>query len=172
MERQPLANATRVLLPPGASPACVIVCEQTGRWAVALRRELADRSVPLVETRSLADCGDALRRSPASLVVLELTERSAARLVDWMFRLERDFPVARAAVVARPSMAAWEGLLREAGAVHFATSVRRLRPLAGVALRHLDQAPRPQWTVTEWIWARLPWPRQTPQQPVNPPEHP
>lgn len=173
MERQPLTSATRVLLPRGASPASVIVCEQTGRWAVGLRREFADRSVPLVETRSLADCGDALRQSPASLVVIELTEPSANRLVDWMFRLERDFPLARAVVVARPRLAAWERLLREAGAVHVATSVRRLAPLACVALRHIGRAPLPELTVTERIWARLPWPRQshTQAQADNPPEH-
>ena len=55
-----------------SSPARLIVCERTGRWAVALRRELADAGVRVWETRTLADCWNELAESPASFVVLEL----------------------------------------------------------------------------------------------------
>jgi transcriptional regulator with GAF, ATPase, and Fis domain len=55
-----------------AVPARLIVCERTGRWAVALRRELAEAGVRVWETRTLADCWTELAESPASFLVLEL----------------------------------------------------------------------------------------------------
>ena len=55
-----------------SSPARLLVCERTGCWAVALRRELAEAGVRVWETRTLADCFEELAESPASFVVLEL----------------------------------------------------------------------------------------------------
>jgi hypothetical protein len=147
-----------VLLPPGAGAARLIVCERSGRWAVALRRELAD--VRVYETRSLVDCFGVLAEAPASFLIVELTGGSAAALLERMARLGRDFPLARMAVVADRSLAGYEWLMREAGAVHFVCSVRQSGPLARLALRHLAQAPAPPRSLTEQIWAGLPWGRQ------------
>jgi hypothetical protein len=47
--------------------------------------------------------------------------------------------------------------MREAGAVHFVDSVRHVGLLARLACRHLAQVPPPQQTLTELIWAGLPW---------------
>ena len=80
-------------------PARLIVCERTGRWAVALRRELADAGVRVWETRTLADCWSELAESPASFVVLEL-RGDVAGLLALLARQPREFPLARVAVVA------------------------------------------------------------------------
>ena len=56
----------------GGVPAHLIVCEPSGRWAVALRRELGP-SARVFETRSVAECWERLARSPGSFVVVEAT---------------------------------------------------------------------------------------------------
>jgi hypothetical protein len=135
----------------------VIVCERQGRWAVALRRELSGGEADLHQTRSLDECWEALRRWPASFVVVELTPANAGALLERMVWLERDFPRSRVAVVADRALGLGEGLMREAGAVHFTVSPRQVGPLGRLARRHLDAAPRPRLSLTERIWASLPW---------------
>ena len=51
--------------------ARLIVCERTGAWAVALRRELAALGVRVWETRSAAGCRVELLEHPASFVLLQ-----------------------------------------------------------------------------------------------------
>jgi hypothetical protein len=145
---------------PEAAPARLIVLERTGAWAVALRRELPASGMPIHETRSVPECWEMLRRHPASFLVAELTQSSAQTLLERIAWLERDFPLARAAVVAERSLTAWQWPAREAGAVHFTVSPRELRPLADVAIRHLEAAPKPRRSVVERIWASLPWGRE------------
>jgi hypothetical protein len=140
------------------SAARLIVCERTGRWAVALRSELAAAGVRVWETRLLDDCWSELAESPASFVVLELGG-NVADLLRRMARQPRDFPAARLAVVADRSLAGYQWLMREAGAVHFLCSPRQIAPLAQLARRHLAQVPPPSQSLTEQIWANLPWGR-------------
>jgi hypothetical protein len=135
----------------------LIVCERDGRWAAALRRELARPEGRLCETRSLNECWEALTRWPASFVLVELTRANATELLERMAWLERDFPLARVAVVADRDLGFCESLMREAGAVHFTVCPRRLQGLGCAALRHLDAAPQPQRSFTKRIWASLPW---------------
>jgi len=144
-------------LSPGADTARLVVCERTGRWAVALRRELAGAGVRLREARNLADCWEGLAASPASFLVIELRASTLEELLRFTARLQQDFPIARLAVVADRRLAAYEWLMREAGAVHFTCSPRQLGPLARLACRHLAQVPTPPQTLTERIWASLPW---------------
>jgi hypothetical protein len=150
-----------VLLPAAAVAARLIVCEPSGHWAVVLRRQLAAADLRVYETRSLADCWEMLAKAPASFLVVELSAGGAGALLQRMARLERDFPLARVAVVADRSLAGYEWLLREAGAVHFLCSPRQSGPLADLARRHLAQAPPPPRSLTEQIWAGLPWARQS-----------
>jgi hypothetical protein len=109
------------------------------------------------ETRTWAEAVQTLSRSPASLAVIELSLPRLERLLAWLPRLERDFPLAQAAIVAGRSMANYEGLLREAGAIYFTTTLRGLFPLAELALRHAARAPQPPVSAAEQIWAALPW---------------
>jgi ActR/RegA family two-component response regulator len=136
--------------------ARLIVCERTDRWAIALRRELTDAGVRVWETRTLFDCWNELAQSPASFVVLELGA-DVDGLLHRIARLSREYPMARAAVTADRSLAAYEWLMREAGAIHFVCSPRRVGLLARLACRHLAEAPQPQQDFAERIWANLPW---------------
>jgi len=119
------------------APARLIVWARTGRWAVALRRELAETGIRVWETRTLVECWEELVESPASFLVVELLEGNVHPLLARMMRLPREFPTVRIAMVADRSLADYEGLLREAGAVHFVCSPRQLGPMAKMANRHL-----------------------------------
>jgi len=149
--------STQPWLPPGAGPARWIVSERKGTWAAALGREPEASATRIHQTRSLAECWEMLDRAPASFVVAELTRANAEALADRLARLPREYPLARAAVVAERSLAAYEPWVREAGAVAFITSPRGLAPLAAMARRQLQQAPAVQLGLAEQIWARLPW---------------
>jgi hypothetical protein len=111
------------------------------------------------EARSLAELWQWLAEAPASFVVAELTSRNVESLVGRLVRLRWDFPLAQAAVVTSRDLAAYEVLMREAGAVMFIVSPRRLVPLVAAACRHLAAAPVLPATWTEQIWAELPWKR-------------
>ena len=139
-----------------SAAARLIVCERTGRWAVGLRRELADAGVRVWETRTLADCRNELIESPASFVVVELG-RNVAGLLGLLSRQPRQFPAARMAVVAERTQSGYEWLMREAGAIHFLCSPRRVGLLARLACRHLAQVPPLPQSLTERIWSSLPW---------------
>jgi PleD family two-component response regulator len=136
--------------------ARLLVCERTGRWAVALRRELAEAGVRVWETRTLDDCCQELAESPASFVILEVGG-NVVGLLRCLARQRREFPRARMAVVADRRWAGYEGLLREAGATSFLSSPRRIAELAQLACRHLAQVPPPVQSLAERIWAGLPW---------------
>jgi hypothetical protein len=140
-----------------AEPPRVIMCERTGAWAIALQREPALAGMRLAQRRSLGECWEELARRPASFLVVELTGTGVDFLLARLARLGRDFPLARAAVVAEPGLREYEALLREAGAAWFAVSPRDLAPLAQMAARHLELAPRPQLGPAQRIWESLPW---------------
>jgi hypothetical protein len=138
------------------APARLIVCERTGRWAAALRRALVDLGVRVFETRSFDACREELITSPASFVVFELGSDASPLLAN-ITRQLREFPASRIAVAADRSQADYHALLCEAGAVFFLDSPRRIDVLAQLACRHLAQVPLPIQSLTERIWASLPW---------------
>ncbi|MCL4191079.1 MAG: hypothetical protein KJZ87_04995 [Thermoguttaceae bacterium] len=141
------------------TPQCrLIVCEQSGKWAVALRRELGETGPRVYETRSLPECWQLLAGHGASFLLLELVPAAVDDLIARLASMERESPAARAVVVAERSLAAYEMLLREAGAVHFVVTPRSLGEVAGLARRHFAATPRSRRTLMEEIRARLPWP--------------
>lgn len=141
---------------PKTNAARLIVCERDGRWAVALRRELSGSGVRVWETRTADDCRRELTASPNSFVLLQM----ARNPIDTLRMLElfsREYPTAGFAVAGKRSQAAFEWPAREAGAAHFLCSLRRVGILSRMACRHLAQVPPPQRSMTERIWASLPW---------------
>ena len=146
---------TRSIMP----PARFLVCEKTGRWAVALRRESAGRQVRVYETRSLADCRRELESSPASFVAAELTVAGAEKLIAWIDGVSRELPQVRVAVLADREAASWDWPSREAGAIGFTCSPRRLAPILRMARRHLAAAPEAELTFREQVEQRMPWQR-------------
>jgi hypothetical protein len=155
----PLAQSTPS--PSVASAARLIVCERSGEWSAGLRLELANSGVRLWECRRVAEAWAALTETPCAFVIVEATRANLSDLVERLSWLRRDFPDARAAVVADRRLAGCQWLLREAGAVHFLVSTRQLPPLARMVVRHLANVPVPEQTLTERIWASLPWPGRT-----------
>ncbi len=137
--------------------ARLIIAERSGRWAAAMRTELVDTGVRLWEAGPRPDLAEVVAEAPASFLVLELTAKNAPWLLDALAHLPRRWPGVRAAIVADRSLADWEWLMREAGAVHFLTSPRKLATLVDLACRHLAAAPAPRQTFFERIWASLPW---------------
>ena len=113
------------------SSAKWITCERHGRWAAACGAMPAATGVRTHETRSLDECWEMLAGSPASLIVVEPPRANRDGLLHRLAGLERDYPLARVAVVAERSLASWEGLIREAGAAWFFTVAPR-PAIAGV----------------------------------------
>lgn len=138
-------------------PAAVILCERAGTWATALRCESEVAEIRLHETRSIRECWNLLKRAAGGFIVAELSQATVEQLLDRTSRLNREYPLARLAVVADRTLAGYEEAFREAGAVAFITSSRDLRPLAAAIRLHLQQIPPPQRNFTERIWESLPW---------------
>jgi hypothetical protein len=134
----------------------LIVCEKTGSWAHALRQAMPGGG-RVYETRSLSECWDELSRSPASFVAIELTAANCEPLLKMLARVRRHYPAARVAIVAGRVMQAYQWVLREAGAIHFACSPRRLATVVQLAERHLAAVPDEELSLTERILDRLPW---------------
>jgi DNA-binding response OmpR family regulator len=135
----------------------LLVCERTGQWATALRRELAESGLRVRELRSFDDCEAELADAPASFLVLELTPRHLDALLTALPRWRKRHPAMRVAVVAGRESAPFEWLVREAGVVHFLCSPRQLGALARIVLRHGAQVPPPPQSLTQRLWAGLPW---------------
>jgi hypothetical protein len=113
----------------------------------------------VAETRSLAQCGEALCSAPASLVALEVTSVSLDAAVSLIVRTRRECPAARFVVLLDAGVESAESLLREAGAVDVLHATRDAPRLAGLAQRHLALAPRQEFSLREQIADRLPWKR-------------
>jgi hypothetical protein len=146
-------------MPYEAKPARLVVCERTGRWALAVRRELADTGIRVWETRSLEDCASVLGESPASFLVLELSEMKIEETLDFARNWQAEFPLFRFAIVADRDLAPYKWLMHESGAAEFFCSVRKSGALARTACRHLAQVPSLPQSLSERIWANLPWGR-------------
>lgn len=138
-----------------------VVCERTGRWAAALRGELRDSGIRIYETRSLDDCETLISDSPASLAIVELTAGDAVQTAETVSKWNAAHPRMRIVVVADRDQVEHEWLMREAGAIHFLVSPRRVNLVAQLVHRHFAQVPAPQLSALERIWASLPWPQHT-----------
>jgi hypothetical protein len=157
--------------------ARVIVCEKTGAWAIALRRLLSGGGCRVYETRSWTECWGELERSPASVVVLELTTQNHERVLKRLLNMAHRFPQSRAMVCGARGLEGYEWALREAGAVQVVFAPRRLAGAARIIERHLMLAPQPELTLRESVWRRLPWSPErvndgrTPRAPMGPSEN-
>jgi hypothetical protein len=142
-----------------AKPARLVVCEHSGRWAVSLRRELAGAGLRVWESRSLVDCGVLLAESPASFAVLEVSETKIGKTLDFILNWQAEFPLFRFVIVADRDLTYYKWLMQEAGAADVICSVRKIGSLAQIACRHLAQVPPLPQSLSERIWANLPWSR-------------
>jgi len=135
----------------------LIICETTGRWAVAFRRALADQSEHIEETRGLAGCARQLGRNPGSIVAIEVTavnlDAVLVAVPDWLNR----FPHCRCMALVEPELDAAEALLREAGAVAVLRATREVPTAARLVEQHSATAPTPDLPLEQAILSSLPW---------------
>jgi hypothetical protein len=140
------------------SAPCLIVCEKKGRIGPMVRSQLGKSGgLPIVETRGLMQTAAALADSPGSLAAVEVSRENLPQVLDWLSRIERDHPTAKAVVLLTDDDVTLDALLREAGAIDVLHSVREAPRLVRLARRHLALAPKEQLTFREWAWQRLPW---------------
>jgi hypothetical protein len=146
---------------PCPNPNCMpqsqlIVCERTGVWAAALAR-LLPSPASIRQTRCLADSWQAFEEMPAGILGLEVTESNLRSSVALLAGLGRQYPLARAFAMTRWASEDEQWLLREAGAVDVAASMRQLHRIARIVQRHLDSVPTEDSSLPEAVWAKLPW---------------
>ena len=142
--------------PPGHGAAArFLVCEKSGAWATALRREPRLSGVRIHQLRSLADCREALVARPACIAALEATPENLDRVLEFITH-SQDLPSARIIVLAARNLAGCQWYLREAGAVHVVLGRRNLELAASVVHRHLEDAPA-EPDERQRITSRLPW---------------
>ena len=148
-----------------------IICERAGQWALALRQAFDRAKAPgaeesaagaaedfrLVETRSADDCLAVLGEEPLAVVVVELCPATCDQALSLVAEVARRFPLAPVIVLAAREMALYEWLARELGAVHFASSPRRLQDVVAIVRRHGRRLPVPEMGTAEAVWATLPW---------------
>jgi hypothetical protein len=139
------------------SGAITIVCERTGRWAVALRRGGLPTGGRLIETRTLDACREQLHHWPRAVTVCEATEHNLPQVLRLLVELQATSPEARVTVVGPRTMERHESLLREAGAIHAVFSPRRLHTTNAMLDRQtVRQSPAAE-SFGEIAWSRLPW---------------
>ena len=109
------------------------------------------------QTRLLEECGAELALAPASFLVVEVSGANLGAVLELLAYMGREFPLARAAVVAERKWEPLGDVLREAGAVHFSVSPRSADAIARMAVRHLQRAPQPRLPLVTRIWESLPW---------------
>lgn len=120
---------------------------------------LAPGRVPaLVETRHLDDAADRLRGAAGrGFVVVELTAQSCEEVLQWLVTRQHALARTPLALVGPSEMDAYAPLLAELGALGFAGSPRRLRPLVAAALAHARRQPAEPASPLEELWQTLPW---------------
>ena len=135
----------------------LIICERTGRWAVAFRRALGDRRNAITESRSLAACAAQLAAQPASVVAIEVTAANLERVLAAVSAWQRRHPQCRIVALVAEGLGAAEDLLREAGAVGVLHRAREVPQAAKLVVRHVDAAPSDDVPLEQAIVSRLPW---------------
>ncbi len=154
--------------------APLVVVERDGQWAAALRLALGERRlkpgdfggatlldvVRITELRSMDDLWPALREQPTGTIALEVTMANVKQFAKALLRLEREFSSAIAFAVAARGLAAYSGMIREAGAVCVTDSPRCLADVCElVALRIAKQADLrgASNNDADQIFSSLPW---------------
>lgn len=143
----------------------VVFYERTGNWAAVWRRlearlaPTAGRALPprLVETRSAAECREALTKHRGSFLIAELATPSVEPTLELLFDALLNARDVATAVVAPRQLLPYQGLSRELGAQAFVVSPLEFEALRALALRHLAKSPAIYADPRERIWKNLPW---------------
>lgn len=115
------------------------------------------REVRVVETRSVAECREAIESGAGGFLAIELTAPKCDAVLELLLHVGGQQGQWPAAVMADRGMKAYEWLARELGAVHFVTSHRGLPALCPCVRRYFEPLPGPAMGTAERIWSMLPW---------------
>jgi DNA-binding NarL/FixJ family response regulator len=152
----------------------VIVLERDGQWTAALRQELgharprnlypdsspaSHEAVRVIEIRSWDEIWQQLAQDPAALVAAELTDTNRDSVLAALSRMDRQFPQAAMLILTNRRFLPYRRLLREAGALHYVTSPRRLDEVVEIVLRRCARLPVATTSAgrRDEILADLPW---------------
>ena len=135
------------------------VCERTGDWALAWRRELATAGLAVSEVRSLENLNEALAAFPYSVAAVATQVATNEALVRWLWESHERWPHARFGLLAAPSQRIFEMAWREAGAMFVACGSLEIAAAVPLVAGHVRRAPQPEQTLAERIAGELPWPR-------------
>jgi hypothetical protein len=141
--------------------AVLIVCESSGRWAAAVRRQWPCRDL-LHETRSAAECLERLEQFPESLAVVELVPARIDAGLNLLAAIAFDFRKAACVVATSPLLARYEWLARECGALTFVTAERQLRKFAQPVEGYFAARDSGRPKLETEIWSQLPWSKTVP----------
>jgi hypothetical protein len=150
---------------PHIPPAEWIVCEQSSRWASALRMALESGDAPyrLRELRHLTELDAELAARPTALAAIEVHRGSLAQLLAWLPNARERHVHARCVALLDRSLAddlevVCDALI-EAGAQAIATSPRRLETVVALGARHAETAKNidENTPLAAQVWASLPW---------------
>ena len=135
----------------------LIICEKSGRWAVAMRRALADRGERTAEARSLVGCARLLHLHPTSIVAIEVTAANLDAVLAAVANWRQRWPHSRFMAVVEPELVAAEVTLREAGVVAMLRATREAPAAARLVERHFAAAPADDLPLEQAILSSLPW---------------
>lgn len=149
-----------------------IVCEQTGRWAAALRMAInrsGIRPTTVHEVRSLAELAARLVDCPAGLALMEVLPSDLGETLAWLPEARIAYPQARFAGLLDTATANHEtktivaAVLRAAGAFEVIDSPRDLHIVLDAGRCHAEAAQnrgvfqKAQQSLSDWAWELLPW---------------
>jgi hypothetical protein len=152
----PFAPLAQTMSSSSAPSAGLVVCEKSVHWARAWRRECSPGAALFVAA-TIDDAWQQLEVWPHGALAIELRPQNAPQTIELLARIELQLPHVLCVAHLSPSLAAWELLLREAGAMEIVYSARRLPPAATLVERHLARAPRPSLSLVDRLWQRVPW---------------
>ena len=115
----------------------MVICEETGWWATAVRRFADDLPLPLLETRSLSSCMELESRCDVLFMMVEVRRSMLNDLIPWTFEVRQRWKQTPWVAVATREMRRSEWFLREAGAAHVLFSPRQIEEVICILRRHL-----------------------------------
>ena len=145
---------------PPRKPASLIMLERHGIHAVAFRRHVD--GVPIIETRSWADCLPELDARPGSVLIIATNTQQWLRSIERIRSLQSRQPKPYIIVMMdrneiRSSGTRIVDVFHEVGCSFVVQSPFQVPDAAKLATRHVAIQPSPPISIVEEIWQRMPW---------------
>ena len=115
----------------------MVICEETGWWATAVRRFADDLPLSVLETSSLSSCIDLEGHRDLLFLIVEVRRSMLDELIPWSCQIRQRWKKTPWVAVANREMRRSEWFLREAGAAHVLFSPRQIGEAIAMLRRHL-----------------------------------